>query len=106
MMSLNQIADELRRRLGAIFLSDGGGRRPCHGDEARYSRDQHWRDLVLFHEYFHADNGRGVGASHQTGWTALVAPCLDEAHHRSQRVSPIAREAAHPGWAVSNVKRR
>jgi hypothetical protein len=51
---------------------DGGGRRPCHGEDGRYADDPHWRDLVLFHEYFHGDTGRGLGASHQTGWTALV----------------------------------
>ena len=53
----------------ALFLPDASGRRPCHGDDARYADDPHWRDLVLFHEYFHGDNGRGLGASHQTGWT-------------------------------------
>ena len=49
------------------------GRRPCHGGDERYASDPAWRDLVLFHEFFHADTGRGCGASHQTGWTALVA---------------------------------
>ena len=73
LMSLEQVARELGRRLARIFLADGEGRRPCHGDDPRYSRDPHWRDLLLFHEYFHGDTGRGLGASHQTGWTALVA---------------------------------
>jgi hypothetical protein len=78
LMTLDKVANELRRRLSSIFLADERGRRPCHGEDAngRYALDPHWRDLVLFHEYFHADTGRGVGASHQTGWTALVAPCL------------------------------
>ncbi len=64
------------RRLTRLFLPDETGRRPCHGDDRRYADDPHWRDLVLFHEYFHGDTGRGVGASHQTGWTALVANLL------------------------------
>jgi len=88
-LNLDEVADELRRRLGTIFLADEHGRRPCHGDDAggRYARDPHWRDLVLFHEYFHADTGRGIGASHQTGWTALAAPCIeDEAQHRSAQM--------------------
>ena len=52
------------------------GRRPCHGDDPRFAADPHWRDLLLFHEYFHGDTGRGLGASHQTGWTALVTRLL------------------------------
>jgi hypothetical protein len=77
-LTLGEVALELARRLGSIFLPGQDGRRPCHGDDARYARDSHWKDLVLFHEYFHGDDGRGVGASHQTGWTALVARCLEE----------------------------
>jgi hypothetical protein len=76
MMNLQQVADELRARLARIFLPDASGRRPCHWTEARYATDPHWKDLVLFYEYFHGDNGRGCGASHQTGWTALIARCL------------------------------
>jgi len=78
LMNLQEVADEIRRRLVSIFLPDGRGRRPCHGDETRYADDPHWKDLLLFHEYFHADTGRGAGASHQTGWTALVARLLYE----------------------------
>ena len=72
MKNLQQVADEISRRLASLFLPDASGRRPCHGDETRFAEDPHWRDLALFHEYFHGDTGRGVGASHQTGWTALV----------------------------------
>jgi hypothetical protein len=54
-------------------MPDDKGRRPCHGDEPRYATDPNWKDLLLFHEYFGADTGRGCGANHQTGWTALVA---------------------------------
>jgi hypothetical protein len=77
-MNLQEVADELRTRLSRIFLLDGNGRRPCHGAEPRYTEDPHWKDLVLFYEYFHGDNGRGIGASHQTGWTALAACCIEE----------------------------
>jgi hypothetical protein len=77
MLALDQVAMELRRRLVAPFLPDGSGRRACHGEEDRFAGDPDWRDLVLFHEYFHAETGRGLGASHQTGWTALAAPCLE-----------------------------
>ena len=77
MMNLAMVARELSARLSRLFLPDAAGHRPCHGGDARYASDPHWRDLVLFHEYFHGDDGRGAGASHQTGWTALVTRCLD-----------------------------
>jgi hypothetical protein len=72
-MNLYQVAEEISRRLGAIFLRDEAGRRPVHGAELRYADDPHWRDLVLFYEFFHGDSGLGLGASHQTGWTGVVA---------------------------------
>jgi hypothetical protein len=72
------VAGELSRRLTRIFLQDGDGRRPVHGGTEKFQRDPHWRDLVLFYEYFHGDNGAGIGASHQTGWTALVAKLLQQ----------------------------
>lgn len=75
--NLKQIADEIERRLVQLFLKDSQGRRPCHGQDPRYWKDPHWQDLVLFYEYFHGDNGSGLGASHQTGWTALVSTILE-----------------------------
>ena len=75
-MNLKQVADEIRRRLAKLFLADDAGDRPCYARGDRFLNDPHWRDLVLFYEYFHADTGRGLGASHQTGWTALIAPIL------------------------------
>jgi hypothetical protein len=78
LMNLSEVARELNRRLAALFLRDESGRRPCHGADARYQSDPAWRDLVLFYEYFHGDTGRGVGASHQTGWTALAARCIHD----------------------------
>jgi hypothetical protein len=78
MMNLKEVAFEISSRLTRLFVPDESGGRPCHGTDQRYTHDPHWRELVLFHEYFHGDNGRGVGASHQTGWTALVANLLHD----------------------------
>src|SRR3954447_16047390 len=75
-MTLYEVADELGGRLAAIFLRDEQGRRPVYGDAERFQQDPHWRDLILFYEYFHGDNGAGIGASHQTGWTGIVARAL------------------------------
>jgi hypothetical protein len=76
-MNLAEVAKELSGRLLRIFLPDAEGRRPCHGGDKRFAKDLHWRDLILFHEYFHGDNGSGLGASHQTGWTALVTRLME-----------------------------
>ncbi|GEP53035.1 MGH1-like glycoside hydrolase domain-containing protein [Reyranella soli] len=76
-MTLFEVAQEIVRRLTSTFLRDADGRRPVYGGTAQFQDDPHWRDLILFYEYFHGDNGAGLGASHQTGWTALVAPLLD-----------------------------
>jgi hypothetical protein len=78
MKELDAVATELSLRLAAAFLPDASGARPCHGGDSRYASDPHFKDLVLFYEYFHGDTGEGLGASHQTGWTALVARCLEE----------------------------
>ena len=86
MMNLGEVAREIAGRLARIFLFNGAGCRPCHGGDRRYAEDPAWKDLVLFYEYFHGDSGRGVGASHQTGWTALAAQCIED----------MARNRAHP----------
>ena len=75
-MNLFQVAEELTRRLAGTFRRDGD-RRPVYGGSKKFQDDPHWRDLILFYEYFHGDNGAGLGASHQTGWTGLVAPLVD-----------------------------
>jgi len=77
-MTLAEVAAEISRRLTRIFLRGADGRRPVHGLNERFQTDPHWRDLILFYEYFHGDNGRGVGASHQTGWTGLVAKLIQQ----------------------------
>jgi hypothetical protein len=76
MMTLFEVMQELGRRLIRIFLRDEQGARPVHGAAHTFQADPHWRDLILFYEYFHGDSGAGLGASHQTGWTGLVAPVI------------------------------
>jgi hypothetical protein len=75
-VNLKQVADELARRLVRLFVRDAGGKRPFYGSVQQFQTDPLWRDHILFYEYFHGDNGAGIGASHQTGWTALVAKLL------------------------------
>lgn len=77
-LTLRDVAAELSRRLTRVFLRNGDGVRPVHGTSSRFQSDPHWRDLVLFYEYFHGDTGVGVGASHQTGWTGLAAKLLQQ----------------------------
>jgi hypothetical protein len=72
-MTLYQVAEEISRRLGNIFLRNERGERPVYGGARKFQDDPHWRDLLLFYEYFHGDNGAGLGASHQTGWTGIIA---------------------------------
>jgi hypothetical protein len=86
--NLGQVADEIERRLLQLFLLDDKGRRPVFGDTALLQTDPAWRDHILFHEYFHGDTGEGLGASHQTGWTALVGALI------ANRRSPTRRSAS------------
>jgi len=77
-IALQAIARDIARRMIDIFLLDKNQRGPVYGGAPKFSDDPHWRDHLLFYEYFHGDNGAGIGASHQTGWTALVANLIDE----------------------------
>jgi hypothetical protein len=76
-LTLLQVAEEIARRLIRIFLRDEDGRRPVYGGARKFQEDPYWRNYLLFYEYFHGDNGAGLGASHQTGWTGTVARILD-----------------------------
>jgi len=76
-LNLFEVANEIQRRLERTFLRGADGRRPVYGSTRTFQTDPHWRDLILFYEYFHGDNGAGLGASHQTGWTGLIAPLVD-----------------------------
>jgi hypothetical protein len=78
MMNLFEVAKEIADRLTKIFLRDGSGHRPVYGGTETFQNDPHWRDLILFYEYFHGDNGAGLGASHQTGWTGLVCKLIQQ----------------------------
>jgi mannosylglycerate hydrolase MGH1-like protein len=95
LMTLYQIAEEINRRLASIFLRNKEGRRPVYGGTQKFQEDPYWRDLVLFYEYFHGDNGAGLGASHQTGWTGIVARGLHLfATSTSQEVLELGKLAA------------
>jgi len=94
-MNLFEVAREIANRLTRIFLRDGSGRRPVFGGAEKFQTDPHWRDNLLFYEYFHGDNGAGIGASHQTGWTGLVAPLIEIfGHLDAQTYLEGGREAA------------
>ena len=98
MLTLWEVAGELSRRLTSIFLQDINGRRPVYGGLEKFQTDPNWHNLIMFHEYFHADNGAGIGASHQTGWTGLVTKLMQqsgEAHRRQKPKSaqpPVAAD--------------
>jgi hypothetical protein len=75
-MSIDEVATELGNRLRRVFLRDNAGHRPLFGQNEKMQNDPHFRDYLLFYEYFHGDTGRGVGANHQTGWTGLIAKLI------------------------------
>jgi hypothetical protein len=87
-MTLLEAAREINRRLCRLFLPDSGGRAPWQGENRIFADDPHWRGLTCFHEYFHAETGRGCGASHQTGWTALIMRCLEDYLNRTAPAVP------------------
>ena len=97
-MNLYEVAEEIAGRLGSIFLRDRQGRRPVYGGMRKFQEDPHWRDHLLFFEYFHGDNGAGIGASHQTGWTGLVAPLIQLFGHLDAEgaLEPDDRVLARP----------
>ncbi len=78
MMNLGEVATELSRRLIKMFLHNDNGERPIYGGQRLFQNDPHWRNHILFYEYFHGDNGAGLGATHQTGWTGLVAKLIQQ----------------------------
>ena len=78
LMNLKEVSQEINRRLAGIFTADESHSRACLGSQFKFCSDPHWNDLILFHEYFHGETGEGLGASHQTGWTALIANCIEK----------------------------
>jgi hypothetical protein len=94
-MTLYQVAEELSRRLSSIFLRGPDGRRPVFGGAGKFQEDPHWRDHLLFYEYFHGDNGAGLGASHQTGWTGIVARLIQVfATTTAEQARELGKQAA------------
>jgi hypothetical protein len=93
-LNLYQVAEEVTHRLSNIFLRDKDGHRPVYGGVRKFQDDPHWRDHLLFYEYFHGDNGAGLGASHQTGWTGIVARLM-------QVFATVTPEAALEGGKES-----
>jgi len=89
MLTLWDVAGELSRRMTSIFLQNDKGRRPVFGDLEKFQSDPHWRDLLLFHEYFHGDSGAGVGASHQTGWTGVVTKLMQQSGESRKREKEV-----------------
>jgi mannosylglycerate hydrolase MGH1-like protein len=85
--NLWHVAEDLANRMIRIFTKDANGNRPFNGPRRKFQEDPHWRDLILFHEYFHGETGEGLGASHQTGWSALVASLIDEWRRPPQKSS-------------------
>jgi len=88
-ITLDIIAKELSLRMINLFMKDQDGNRPIYADNVKMQKDPHFQDLILFYEYFHGDNGRGLGASHQTGWTGLVAELIHK-YHKEQEFYPNA----------------
>lgn len=101
-MTLYQVAEEISRRLASIFTRGEDGQRPVYGGTKKFQGDPYWRDLVLFYEYFHGDNGAGLGASHQTGWTGIVARMMHLfATTTPQQVIELGKKAAFESYKGS-----
>ncbi len=96
-MTLFEVAEEITRRLASIFLRDEDGQRPVFGGTKKFQDDPHWRDHILFYEYFHGDNGAGLGASHQTGWTGVIARLM----HLFGRLTPAGCARRFQGGRVA-----
>jgi hypothetical protein len=96
-MNLYEVSEEIKNRLERIFLRGEDGRRPVFGQVAKFQEDPHWRDYILFYEYFHGDNGAGLGASHQTGWTGIIARLIQGyAYLRPEQIlTPAARQLTY-----------
>ena len=106
-LSLFEVAMELSERLIRIFLRDGGDRRPVFGGAEKFQTDPYWRDYLLFYEYFHGDNGAGIGASHQTGWTGCIAQiiCMKEMLTEEMIYLPDAETAAMRATTIRGTRK-
>ena len=100
MMTLFEVAVEINRRMTNIFLRDKNGRRAVYGGTGKFQNDPYWKDLILFYEYFHAENGAGLGASHQTGWTGMIAYLMT----MSALITPQAALSTESAYAAIRVE--
>jgi hypothetical protein len=107
-MNLYEVAEEISRRAANIFLKDKDGRRPVYGGTRKFQQDPHWRDLVLFYEYYHGDDGAGLGASHQTGWSGIIARSMHLfATSTAEEFLALGKMAAHVDTpAPDKIRRR
>ena len=103
-MKLGEIGHEIAARLTRLFLRDGDGRRAIYDGNAKMQQDPHFRDHILFYEHFHGDTGRGLGASHQTGWTGLVALLLHPRHEMDPDLGERATQAEPRGFRAAGDK--
>ena len=105
MINLFEVARKITSRLMSIFLRDESGSRPVYGGSAKFQNDPHWRDYILFYEYFHGDNGAGLGASHQTGWTGLIAKLIEFfGRLDGERLLEIGKKAAFTGESPESTR--
>ena len=100
-MNLFEVAQELNNRLVRIFVRDEKGRRPVYGGTEKFQTDPYWKDCILFFEYFHGDNGAGVGASHQTGWTGTIARAIQVFGHLTK--ADVLADRAKSGFSQKTV---
>jgi hypothetical protein len=107
-MNLFEVAREIANRLISIFTRDSNGRRPVFGGAEKFQTDPHWRDHIPFHEYYHGDNGAGIGASHQTGWSGLVATLIELfGSVEAAKLLEVGKEAAFERkWVKSDLKKQ
>jgi hypothetical protein len=105
-MNLYQVAENISKRLSGIFLKNKQGDRPVFGGSRKFQEDPHWKDNILFYEYFHGDNGAGIGASHQTGWTGVIARSMHLfASTSSEQVLELGKKAAFVELADEEIKK-
>jgi hypothetical protein len=104
-MNLYQVAENISHRLAGTFLKDNNGSRPVYGGTKKFQADPHWKEYILFYEYFHGDNGAGIGASHQTGWTGVIARLMHLfASSSAEQVMQLGKEAVFVRKQEKNPK--
>jgi hypothetical protein len=103
-LTLDKVAADLRERLATIFTVGADGRRPCFGWVDRFQSDPAWKDNLMFHEYFHGDNAAGLGASHQTGWTGIVADVIRRRHGMVDTIDDVLLRLGEPSRTTDSSR--